>query len=283
MFTHLAAALKALLPGRTRELLWRLRHLPRGDALTLMATVKLRHWLRASQGFYGVVPGVPGTVDLSIRGYGRPLRLRTGTSDFAVFSQVFLHRQYALLPVSSPRFIIDAGANIGLTSLFFLLKYPTARVVAIEPDASNLAVARQNLRPFASRCTLVHGALWSHRTKLSIVPNSAHWDIQVRPADGPSERHVEGYTIQDIMKQFGIRHIDILKMDIEGAEAEVFRHPVPSVMSAVTCCVAELHGPECVNAFNAAISPYGFRYVRRGELTIAARPSARRSCGALSW
>ncbi len=82
--------------------------------------------------------------DLALRRYLRAVVLRNATSDFRVFHQVFIEGQYADLPVEDPpRHRGRRRANIGLTSLFFLRRYPQARVIAIEPDPENFAFPRR--------------------------------------------------------------------------------------------------------------------------------------------
>jgi FkbM family methyltransferase len=180
---------------------------------------------------------------------------------------VFLQRQYAGLPVRAPRVILDIGANIGLASLFFLRRYPRARVIAVEPDPDNFALARDNLRPFARRCTLVRGALWSHTTRLTLRPGAAPWATQVVPGDGA----VPAFSLDDLLARFGLPFVDLLKIDIEGAEEEVFRADHGAALARVGCCAAELHGPACAAAFHAAARRHRLTTSRRGELTVAYR------------
>src|SRR5579863_2728165 len=69
-----------------------------------------------------------------------PVRLRPGTSDVEVLWDVFARDTYRI-PFRTPRgpsVIVDAGANIGITSIYFSSLYPRARVIAIEPEPSNL-------------------------------------------------------------------------------------------------------------------------------------------------
>src|SRR4051794_34453342 len=113
-------SLKSYLPDEVREFLWRIRHIPRREAIRLLAVVRMRDLLKALRIYYEFGRGQLCSTTISIRGYHQPIVLRRGTSDFSVFGQVFLQRQYAGLPIRNPKVIIDAGANIGLASLYFL-------------------------------------------------------------------------------------------------------------------------------------------------------------------
>jgi FkbM family methyltransferase len=264
-------SVKSFLPGGVREVLWRLRHMPRRDAVRLLAAVRPADVLKALRAYYDATRAPRGPLTISLRGYPRPVVMRNGTSDFAVLAQVFLHGQYGRLPVHNPRVIIDAGANIGLASLYFLHRYPGARILALEPDPENLAVAEENLRPYRDRCTLVHGALWSSRTRLSLRRTGAHWATQVTPDATPGGIEVEAYSLPDIIRDHGLPSIDLLKIDIEGAEAEVFKTCQNMVFDRVGCCAVEIHGEVSAQAFVRAADYHNFDYWDCGELTIAYR------------
>ena len=83
----------------------------------------------------------PGFTEIAVRGVRQPIRLRNGTSDFDAFRQVYLQSQYALPELASARYVVDAGANIGLTSAYILSRNPMAQVIAIEPDIENYRIA----------------------------------------------------------------------------------------------------------------------------------------------
>jgi FkbM family methyltransferase len=271
VFGAFSEFLKSLLPGRMRELLWRTRHLPHYNALRFHAVIRFGDALKALRVFHND-PGAPqGLVDLSLRGYPNPVFLRNGTSDLSVFGQVFLQGQYAHMPVRTPRVIIDGGANIGLTSLYFLRRYPKARVIAIEPDPENMKVAEKNLAPYRQRCTLIHGALWSHRTRLMLKRTGSYWTTQVTCQFSSGDVSVQAYSLADIIRDHGLSFIDLLKIDIEGAEENVFGPGKCAFLRHVSSCAIELHNEECIRIFSEAARQYGFCCWTSGELTIASK------------
>ena len=73
------------------------------------------------------------------RGTAHPVRMRSGrSSDLSVFWQIFVNREYAVLnDVHSTRLIIDLGANVGISSAYLLNQFPSAKVIAVEPDPGN--------------------------------------------------------------------------------------------------------------------------------------------------
>ncbi len=124
---------------------------------------------------FGLLPAVVAYTKL-LRGGGfacapsplakRCVFLRPGTADQNVYDQVFISKEYDV-DLGDPRFIVDAGAHIGLASVFFACKYPNSAVVAIEPEASNFRVLLKNSHGYGN-IKPVWAGLWSRRTYLRI-------------------------------------------------------------------------------------------------------------------
>ena len=158
-------------------------------------------------------------------GIKSPITLRLKTSDVATFKDIFVHGQYDFKPLKPPRVIIDAGANIGLTSLVFANRFPDAKIIAVEPELSNYEVLLKNTASYDNIVT-IQAAVWNANGTVDIVdPGLGKWGFQVGSVDGKEAKSVmtcRGMTIDKIMSDHGIDFIDILKMDIEGGEKEVF-------------------------------------------------------------
>jgi FkbM family methyltransferase len=232
-------------------------------------------------------------ISLALRPGGVAVQLRPGTTDALVFRQIFLEEQYGALPVRDVKMIIDAGAYTGLSAIYFLLTFPEARVIAIEPDPDGCALAALNLEPFAARCELVQAALWPDETPLVLARgryrDGREWATQVRPAAARAHREpalaatepdarsaapvdnpipVPPITVAALRERFGVGPIDVFKIDIEGAELELFR---PGAIPHVHCYAIELHDIHCKAAFENAIAPGQYRLLDRGEITVAVR------------
>lgn len=212
-----------------------------------------------------------------IEGYRSPIWLRKHTSDIRIFEQVFLAKEYNFeLYNLAPQLIIDAGANVGYSSIYFAKKYPMARIIAIEPDSTNYAMLLRNVEPYLN-ITPVKAALWSKKCNLEIRnPKAAKWAIQVKEAgEDDSQNKILAITINDIFTLAACTQIDILKLDIEGAEKELFEKNCEDWLSNVKVIVIELHSwiegnEEC---FNNAIKRFGFRKeFCSGEKIIAIKP-----------
>ncbi len=148
-----------------------------------------------------------------------PLTIRMQTSDHRVFSDIFQRHEYLFNPPQTPSTIVDAGANVGFASIYFANRWPNARIVAIEPDPANFEVLVENGKPYQN-ITPVQAAVWKVNAKLDLFdPGKGAWGLQTKvSADG----RVDGLTLPEIMRRYDMPQIDVLKMDIEGAEREVF-------------------------------------------------------------
>jgi FkbM family methyltransferase len=206
-----------------------------------------------------------------------PLVGRSGSSDLDVFGQVFSGDEYGLVSdLENVSFIIDGGANVGYSAAYFLSCYPAATVVSIEPDPDNAVLLRRNLAPYGERSVVIEGALWSRAQDLLLTSgfrDGRHWSRQVVPLDGNAKRAVPGMTVGDVLARRGVERISILKLDIEGAEAELFRDGYGPWIGAVDTFVVELHddaglGP-ATERFRAALADHNPVYAESGELTIA--------------
>jgi FkbM family methyltransferase len=182
--------------------------------------------------------------------------LRPATVDLDIFAKVFLEREYSVPFPIRPRRIVDAGAHIGMATRFFLQEYPESEIVAIEPLPANLSLLSRNCREHA-RVEILAGALWGEAARLiGRNPSDESWAHSVATApdgDGP----ITGFTIPEILRRKGWDEIDLLKLDIEGAEIEVLATAEPW-LSKVRMIAIELHDrmrPGCSRAFYQRIAP----------------------------
>ena len=203
-----------------------------------------------------------------VPGYS-PIHLRQKTSDSDVFNQVILSREYRIDEVFNPQFIIDAGANIGLTSLFYHNEYPSARIFAVEMETGNYDLLKKNTEQI-SNITAVNKALWSDSTPIYMTRSSSK-DAHCVGLKSEFSELVQTITILEIIDKFKLTSIDILKMDIEGAEKEIFSKGVDSWLPMVKYLIIELHDrflSGCSMSLFNALSNYEYSMSVRGELVI---------------
>ncbi len=159
------------------------------------------------------------------------LRLRFGKTvypvtirvqDIFVLGEILFERQYALRsPVPAKPFIVDAGANIGAASLWFLSLFPGARLHAFEPEGVNFRLLEGNLAgiPGAGAFKVALGAE-EGAIDLQIAEFGAMHSFKEGFVSGGKTESVPLVTLAGHMEAQGIARIDLLKLDVEGAELE---------------------------------------------------------------
>ena len=210
-------------------------------------------------------------VGVRLSGITNPIRIRVQTSDVIVLRQVLLSREYESPMAVVPSVIVDAGANIGVTSVFYANRYPEAKIFAIEPEISNFEMLVKNVAGYKT-VVPIHGALWGRATSVAVrgVQEFDHWGVRV--SEEPCVVSAPAFTISDLMSQHQIDFIDILKLDIEGAELEVFETSDPWI-GKVGMLAVETHDrfkPGCSKAFERVVTAFPYRF-RQGEIDFAAR------------
>lgn len=200
----------------------------------------------------------------------RTVCLRTLTSDVECFTKVFIASEYAVPFSLKPKFIVDAGANVGFASLFFRAEYPEARIVAIEPEASNFELLAENCGGVKG-IALHKAALWPERRELKICDKfSQKWSFSVTEGevgDAPGTL-VQSVTVPEIMAEAKVDRIDLLKLDIETAEKDLFSRNTDAWLDRVGLIIIELHDrmrDGCSRQFYEAIRKYPYHQEVRGE------------------
>jgi FkbM family methyltransferase len=193
----------------------------------------------------GKIARRPTLLKMDRPGIRFPFFVRLPSTDVPAFEQIFIKQEYDFAVARSPRVIVDAGANIGLASIYFSNKFPDARIIAIEPEGSNFDLLERNVAPY-DHITPIRGALWHENTSINLVdPALGKWAFRTQARDdeeslGEIVHEVRGMTVDAIMREQGIDHIDVLKIDIEGAEREVFQDP-SAWIGKVDTLIVELH------------------------------------------
>jgi FkbM family methyltransferase len=199
-----------------------------------------------------------------------PVYVRGGSSsDTLVLYEIVVTNEYDLVAdLGSPRFVIDGGANIGLFSLYFLNRYPTARIVAVEPDSETAEVCRKNLAGYKDRATVVQGAIWSRAGSLCLEKTGEEWTTSVRAPGAGESGSTEAFTMASLIARGGGAGVDLLKLDVEGGEREIFGPNAQEWLPSIANIVIELHGPECEERFFGALKPYEYDKTHRDSVYV---------------
>jgi FkbM family methyltransferase len=179
------------------------------------------------------------------------LHCRPGTSDFVTFLELFVKGEYAPAidlvqpPVQS---IVDLGGNVGLATAYFHRAWPEARLVLVEADPANAAIARKTLQPLIDS-GVVHlhqNFIGGHERTARIIRGGTGGANELQLGeDSDSSTSDNGnvarvITMPWLLQTHQIDRIDLLKCDIEGGEEELFAD-CSLWIKKVRCLVAELH------------------------------------------
>lgn len=163
-----------------------------------------------------------------------PFLVRPGESDLDVVHQIYWQRSYEIssgmldrvqrryaeiLAAGRKPIIVDAGANIGISTIWFTTAFPEARVIAIEPDPGNFALLRTNVAQYPN-CLPVEAALGSEPGFASLSRGESQLAWAVR-----TERSDDGVPVLSVENAFDRSGGDepfVVKIDIEGFERDVF-------------------------------------------------------------
>lgn len=197
--------------------------------------------------------------------------LRDNNTDPGIFGQVFIDQQYDI-PISfDPKTILDLGANTGLSALYFSQKYPQANIVALEPDKENFEIALQNTND-CSRIKMLQKGIWDKNTLLEIIDSNVTNDaFMVKETLSKTSTSIEAINIETLMEEQGWPYIDILKIDVEGSEKEVFSGNFEKWLPKTKVIFVEVHDQMkkgCSKAVFNAISKYNFNFTMKHENLI---------------
>jgi FkbM family methyltransferase len=229
--------------------------------------------------------------EMVLRGVSRPVWMRPGVSDWIVMERIFLDLEYdplsppheaamdrlqaAILARGKTPLVIDCGANIGLSAIWFAERYPQARIIALEPEPGNFAILEKNAANFPNilaRCAAV-----SDRMSRVSLANSTDrpWSWQTREAEAGE---VPAVTLQHIVAGERDAVLMAVKVDIEGFEVNLLRSAT-AWLEDLPLLVFEMHDWKQAwsgsgHAFFSALARQRRDYLVRGENIFAYAHSA---------
>jgi FkbM family methyltransferase len=225
-----------------------------GDAARLLGHTA--HFHLANRGILADASRtLPITVSIGDR--RRRLAIRTGRiGDLFVLYEVLAAGVYRLSPAlvapAEVAAIIDCGANIGLTALYFAAAYPSARIYSVEADPESFALLKANTQA-EPRIVPIHACIVAEpQETVTFDTRGPAWG---RKAQGNVGVTVPATTLDELLSRHAIPRVDLLKVDIEGAERDVLA--AGSYLDSVGNVVAELHGDFGFSDFAAAVGKHG--------------------------
>jgi FkbM family methyltransferase len=151
-------------------------------------------------------------------------------------NEIFIDEIYKIKLSSNAR-IIDCGAHIGLSVIYFKKICPTSFITAFEPDEQNFNLLKQNIQSFQlNNIALRKEAVWITNTELNFS-NEGSMASKIEANNSAGGIKVKAIRLNEIIND----KIHLLKLDIEGAECEVMKD-IESKLSLVDNIFLEYHG-----------------------------------------
>jgi FkbM family methyltransferase len=188
------------------------------------------------------------------------ISLRKAQSDLPIFEQIFADLEYKFPHPSAEEVttIIDAGANIGFAALYMSTVYPNAKILCLEPDLNNIELLRYNTRNYTN-IEILHGALWHNNSPIEISnPNELSAGFVITESKS-NTTVIPAYTPKQLIEKMG-GHVNLFKMDVEGAELEIFSNTT-NWLNDIDGLIIELHDwmrPGCSYPFYKAIADFNW-------------------------
>jgi FkbM family methyltransferase len=199
-----------------------------------------------------------------LRWHGREVFYRPGTTDPLVIQQVLLKSgrkaEYYLPPRFKPDVILDIGSNIGASILYFHRRFPDAKIIGFEPHPETFAVLEKNVAGLPN-VAVVNCGLGAANTRITVSSELINFGAFStkgrRRGQAATVANVECdiRRLDDVLRERGIDRVALIKMDCEGAEADVFAGLSPQILDQCQWIVGELHDASAF-ALLARLAPH---------------------------
>jgi FkbM family methyltransferase len=207
-------------------------------------------------------------LDLTVDGH--PLFYRAGTDDLDILNSILIRQEFGCVgeDAGDPKLIIDCGAYAGYSTVYFLTAYKNAQVIALEPDERNLELCRLNLQPYGTRVHLMQAAIWPEPAKLALRHNQLagmqrEWATMVGMPHPGEAAPVAGVDFPTLLAQSGFAQIDIIKLNVNGIEDELFSRNSGAWLRHVKCILVRPLNEDLEETVLRSLARYQF-FLARG-------------------
>jgi FkbM family methyltransferase len=248
---------------------------------------KIRNALQQNQeselGKIGRLPRyTPGEIEL----FGSRISFPDASSFYFIYKEIFEKEIYKFSSKSNAPLIIDCGANIGISVLYYKKQYPEAKVIAFEPESKIFEFLQSNLKANdINDAVLINKAVWNNDETLHFSNEGADAS-RISELDSDKE-FGSTYPVEAVrLSKYINEPVDFLKLDIEGAEVEVIKE-VEHKLKWVENIFIEYHSfynrPQELDIILSILSRNGFRYYVNTPTDLRKHPFIDRESTFLSF
>lgn len=200
-------------------------------------------------------------IALKLKGLRHPFIVPRTAGFVGVVIQNIVRREYDSLLPENPKVIIDGGACLADVSCLWASRFPDARIVAMEPSPVNFRLTERNAAPYGGQITPLALGLWERATVLGGGGEEQGFTLS---ADSPGA--IEVIDIATLRVRLGLNRIDLLKLDVEGAEDNIVGSSIETWIDSVGRLIIECHGPAIERRVVGKLHALGFGSRRHRSL-----------------
>lgn len=185
------------------------------------------------------------------------IAMRTSKGDLAIFYEIFWKQIYFIpFQISNKNInILDLGAHIGLSSLYFNIHYPNAYIYSVEASQDNFLILKDNLK-FDSRNTPLPYAIYDIDREILFNEKGHSYNYQVDIVGNP----IQAISVNTIMNKYNIAKFNLVKIDIEGAENILLKNN-NNWLAYTDNIIIEIHPPYNFEQLTSDLKPFGFTII----------------------
>lgn len=202
-----------------------------------------------------------------------------------IYKEIFVDQEYKFDSKNNKPFIIDCGSHIGLSILYFKTIYPKSKILGFEPNPDNYKILCKNVKNNNLKNVKVFNYALSDEEKNVNLHASFDEDtpwtwgdtiIYNMWGDGDNDKKIPVKTVK--LSKFINSHVDLIKVDIEGAEQKVLQE-VETKLNLVDKIIMEYHGTKTsikVNDYTvirSILTKHGFKVKTYTKNLIMAFPN----------
>lgn len=203
----------------------------------------------------------PRYTEIMIKFFGKPFCVPDAMTFLSGFKEIYRKEPYKFLFKKNFPCIIDCGANIGLSIIYFKQMYPDAEVIAIEPDPRLFNILKKNLDSFGyTDIKLFQNAVWYRNEKLKFKQEGGFSGQVYSGIEFSNVIEVEAISLDEFLQK---EKIGFLKLDIEGAENEIFNLNTPDLKNVTNIFIeyhSRKHESQSLHKILTSLSEQEFRY-----------------------
>ncbi|MDB5121463.1 MAG: Methyltransferase, FkbM family [Sphingobacteriales bacterium] len=199
--------------------------------------------------------------------FDKPFKFHDGKSFVSTYKELFQCDIYKFNPSNTSSTILDCGANMGLSVLYFSKNYPNHTIVAFEPDENIFNILKENVESFNLKNVILHQkAVWTRSETLKFYSDGGMGGRIDNAYRGQEPKIIEAVPLLDYLTD----EIDFLKIDIEGAEDEVLKYCDENLKKAKHIFFEyhnNINNPQTLHELLELVKKNGFHYYIKESAT----------------